>query len=289
MKSQVLLKVILIVSLSSLYVTSCKKGDTGAEGPIGKQGIEGVKGDKGDRGERGEKGTKGDRGETGARGATGATGTQGERGATGATGPKGDRGETGARGATGATGPRGVTGATGPRGEQGVAGAIGPAGPKGDPGTANVVSSGWIDYVINSTPNTATYKVMRYIFPDHVLSLINTTRISSFLANGGVIILYGKNFGNGNHNMFPYSYSNVEYTWAGGSFGVNTTNAIIITIKSTDGTALTEYDYAAFRGNQFRYVLIPAGVHVVGLGPASEIDWRKYSYSQAQQMLNLKN
>ncbi len=285
MKSQVLLKVILIILFSGLYVISCKKGDTGPEGPIGKQGIEGVKGDKGDRGETGARGTTGTTGPKGDRGETGA------RGATGATGPKGDRGETGARGATGATGPqgeRGATGVTGPRGEQGVTGPIGPAGPKGDPGTANVVSSGWIDYVINST-NTATYKVMRYIFPDNVLSLINTTRISNFLANGGVIILYGKNYGNGNHNMFPYSYSNVEYTWAGGSFVASISNAITITIKSTDGSALTEYDYTGFRGNQFRYVLIPAGVHVVGLGPASEIDWRKYSYSQAKQMLNLKN
>lgn len=211
----------------------------------------------------------------------GPAGPQGEQGTSGPKGEKGDPGATGPRGATGATGPRGETGATGPRGP------AGPKGDKGDPGTANVVSSGWIDYEINSTPNTSTLKTMKYTFPANVLALIDAEDIAHFLSDGGLLVLYGKNFGNGQHNMLPYTYSNVEYTWSGGSFAVSTLNAISIRIRSTDGSALTEYDYSGFRGNEFRYVLIPAGTQVSGRGNAADIDWSKISYAEAKQLLNL--
>ncbi|QEC51089.1 collagen triple helix repeat protein [Anseongella ginsenosidimutans] len=218
-------------------------------------------------------------------GPAGPSGPQGEQGAAGPKGDKGDPGATGPRGETGATGPRGATGATGATGPRG---ATGPKGDKGDPGTANVVSSGWIEYEINSTPNTPTHKTMKYTFPANVLDLVNAEHIAGFLSSGGLLVLYGKNFGNGQHNMLPYTYSNVDYTWSGGSFGVSTINSILIRIVSTDGTALTEYDYAGFRGNEFRYVLIPAGVEVSGR-LATDIDWSRISYAEAAQLLDLKN
>lgn len=263
-------------------------GATGARGATGERGITGASGPKGEKGDTGAKGA------TGARGATGATGAKGDAGSqflSGATAPATGTGKPGDfyfNTATGQLyGPKNTNNTwaagislKGPKGDK---------GDKGDTGSANVVSSGWIGYDINSTPNTTTYKTMRYVFPAEVLSHINATQISDFLADGGLLIVYGKNFGNGNHNIFPYTYNNVEYTWAGGSFGVNSTNAIYITIRSTDGTALTEYDYEAFKGNQFRYILIPAGIQVMGMGPASDIDWSKINYSQAKQILNLKD
>lgn len=258
-----------IIWLSFAY--GCKKGDMGPVGPQGEQGIQGehgADGAKGDKGDRGATGAKGDKGDKGDRGATGAKGDKGD---------KGDRGATGARGATGPAGPRGAQGATGP------------AGPKGDPGTANVVSSGWIDYEINSTPNTATLKTMKYTFPSHVLSAVGAEDIAHFLSEGGLLILYGKNYGNGQHNMLPYTYSNVEYTWSGGSFAVSSLNAINIRIRSTDGSTLTEFDYSGFRGNEFRYVLIPAGVQLSGMGRATDIDWNRVSYAEAKQLLGLKD
>lgn len=192
----------------------------------------------------------------------------------------------------GPAGPQGEPGAAGTDGEPGAAGprgASGEKGDKGDPGTANVVSSAWIDYDINSTPNTNTFKTMKYTFPANVLELINAEHIAGFLSAGGVLILYGRNYGNGQHNMLPYNYANVDYTWSGGSFGVATVNSILIRIRSTDGTALTEFDYSGVRGNEFRYVLIPAGIEVAGRGRAADIDWSRVSYAEATQLLNLED
>lgn len=242
---------ILVAVASAATFAGCEKeGPAGPAGPQGEQGVAGLKGDKGD---------------------------------PGATGPAGPRG------ATGPAGPRGATGATGPAGPRGERGPAGPKGDKGDPGTANVVSSGWIDYEINSTPNTSTVKTMKYTFPANVLSLVGAEDIAHFLSDGGLLVLYGRNFGNGQHNMLPYTYSNVEYTWSGGSFAVSTLNAINIQIRSTDGSALTEYDYSGSRGNEFRYVLIPAGVQVAGKGRAADIDWSRISYVEAKQLLDLKD
>lgn len=89
--------------------------------------------------------------------------------------------------------------------------------------------------------------------------------------------------------MLPYSYSNVEYTWSGGSFAVTTLNAINIRIRSTDGTALTEYDHSGYRGNEFRYVLIPAGIQVSGMGQAADIDWSRVSYDKAKQLFGFSD
>lgn len=216
--------------------------------------------------------------EKGDMGPEGPRGIQGERGAAGANGDKGAKGDRGAAGS------RGATGSQGPKGERG---ATGPAGPQGAPGTANVVSSGWIDYQINSSPNTSTVKTMEYIFPANVLSLIGAADIAEFLSEGGLLVLYGKNYGNTQHKMLPYNHSHVDYTWM--STGLGGANSILIRIASTDGSTLTDYDYAGFRGNEFRYVLIPVGVQVSGAGRATDIDWSRISYAEAKQMLGLKD
>lgn len=87
---------------------------------------------------------------------------------------------------------------------------------------------------------------MEYIFPANVLSLIGATDIAAFLSNGGILILYGKNYGNTQHKMLPYNHSLVDYTWM--SKGLGGANSILIRIASSDGSALTEYDYAGYRG-----------------------------------------
>lgn len=163
----------------------------------------------------------------------------------------------------------------------------GPEGPQGAPGTANVVSSDWIDYQINATPNTATVKTMEYTFPANVLSLIGAADITTFLSNGGILVLYGKNYGNTQHKMLPYNHSDADYTWM--STGLGEANSILIRIASSDGSALTDYDYAGYRGNEFRYVLIPSGVRINGVSKAGDIDWSKIGYAEAKQMLGLKN
>ena len=130
---------------------------------------------------------------------------------------------------------------------------------------------------------------MKYTFPANVLALVGAETIAHFLTDGGLLVLYGKNFGNGNHNMLPYTYSNVEYTWAGGSFGVSSINSINIRIRSTDGSALTEYEYSGLRGNAFRYVLIPAGTKVAAsTGRTIGVDELKaMSYEEVSTVLGL--
>lgn len=211
------------------------------------------------------------------KGEMGPPGQTGEQGAQGEKGDKGDKGDKGNKGDRGARGPKGDRGEKGEKGE------------KGDKGTANVVASAWIDYEINSTPNTNTQKTMKYTFPNQVLSQINAEDIAHFLGEGGLLILYGKNFGNGNHNMLPYEYLNVSYTWSGGSYGVSSINSIYIRIRSTDGSALTEYDYSGVRGNEFRYVLIPPGIRLSGMRSPSEVDWSALSYAEAKSLLNLRD
>ena len=139
----------LVIILSTLVVSSCKKGDVGPLGPQGERGEQGTRGAAGADGNLILSGTGAPTGSIGEIGdyylnttnATlygpktnagwgSATSLQGPRGATGAQGAKGDRGETGPRGAKGAAGPRGATGATGPRG------ATGAQGPKGEQGEA---------------------------------------------------------------------------------------------------------------------------------------------------------
>ncbi|GEM_PF-6664693 len=39
--------------------------------------------------------------------------------------------------------------------------------------------------------------------------------------------------------------------------------------------------------DRFRYILIPAGVNVSGVGRATDIDWSRVSYTEATQMLGL--
>ncbi|WP_353182067.1 hypothetical protein [Parapedobacter lycopersici] len=103
-------------------------------------------------------------------------------------------------------------------------------------GTANVVSSSWIDYEINSTA--------LFLFKCRVH-------------------LVGRLFCGFHPQCHQYR------------------------IRSTDGSALTEYDYSGVRGNEFRYVLIPAGVTLTGMRPASDIDWNRVSYAEAKQLLGL--
>jgi hypothetical protein len=178
----------------------------------------------------------------------------------------------------GPQGPQGEQGAIGEQGPQGEQGVDGPQGDKGEPGTANVVSSKWIDYEINLT-NTARLKIMKYTFPATVLELVNAEHLADFLSSGGMLLLYGKNYGNGQHNMLPYNYSNVAYSWSGGSFGVATINAINIRIESTDGSDLTEFEYSGTRGNEFRYVRVPAGKLINGRKAA--IDYNDYEAVKA--------
>lgn len=169
--------------LASLKGKPGAKGDKGEPGPQGPEGPAGPKGDKGDGLDystmtpeeianitgksaydvavengyqgteadwlvslQGDPGTKGEKGDTGA---TGPAGPQGPKGEPGPAGPKGDSGiagPQGPKGDPGATGPTGATGPAGPKGDTGARGPAGPQGPKGEPGTPG--SAGEVRYIL---------------------------------------------------------------------------------------------------------------------------------------------
>lgn len=59
-------------------------------------------------------------------------------------------------------------------------------------------------------------------------------------------------------------WSNLEYAF---TFGDNSAccRGILIRLISKDGIDITELQYAGFRGNRFRYVLVPANVSTAKL------------------------
>ena len=146
----------------------------------------------------------------------------------------------------------GVDGQEGPQGIQGPAGADGQDGvdgQDGQDGNANVVVSGWLpaDWSFYDTP---TKKIMRVVVDQFT---------QAELRNECLVMVYARQYGTSAVYSIPGPgrWSNVAYNLY---FGSNSANAdgILIEIKSTDGVALTDYQYDVARGNYFRYVIIPS-------------------------------
>jgi len=146
----------------------------------------------------------------------------------------------------------GVDGQEGPQGIQGPAGADGldgVDGQDGQDGNANVVASGWLtaDWSFYDTP---TKKIMRVVVDQFT---------QAELRNECLVMVYARQYGTSAVYSIPGPgrWSNVAYNLY---FGSNAANAdgVLIEIKSTDGVALTDYQYDVARGNYFRYVIIPS-------------------------------
>ena len=157
----------------------------------------------------------------------------------------------------------GLIACSGEDGTDGIDGAIGPQGTAGQDGNANVIASGWIDADWNLT-NNPNQKDMR----------IPITELSKTdLRDNTLVMVYLKQFGTSSIYTMP-SAGRWSNTWYSFTFGDNLLgyDGILITLKSTDGVALTELQYAASRGNFFRYVLIPSNT-IMG---SSTIDYSNY-------------
>jgi hypothetical protein len=178
------------------------------------------------------------------------------------------------------TGDKGDTGATGTDGSQIYAGTSLPSstlgaegdyylnkttfdlyGPKlesgwGSPinlkGMPDILYSAWIDADWNFTDN-----------PRSKGMLIPVTQLTNQqLRNNSVVLMYLQQYGSSLLYPLPSSgrWSNTEYAY---KFGGNTSTFsqnIYVTLKSTNSVDLTEYQYSAYRGNRFRYVIIPVGI-----------------------------
>lgn len=160
-------------------------------------------------------------------------------GKDGATGPQGN---VGATGATGATGPKGATGATG---------ATGPTG------TANVIYSDWI------TPTTYTKTTIFGTI--HFSANIPASKITQVILDKGTVLVYGKLNGY-NPVIWPtdqVSIMPIEIAYMSGTTPTNDSWAALITLGNIkiDLTNSTNAYGSISNAHQFRYMIVPGGVH----------------------------
>lgn len=283
-----------MLSVATILFTASCSGSEGPEGPKGEQGAQGIPGkdgavihsgtgapaaslgnigdmylDKSSSNLYGPKSASGWGTPLNLKGAPGATGTAGSRILSGTTNPSAS---------TGTVGDYYLNKTTGDFfGPKTISGWGTPVNLKG---TANVVASTWINYNWNST-NTSTRKVMDYTIPTPLLSAVGYSSLYNFSNAGGVILVYGENWGSNQVKLFDYEFRNGRYEASPNTNG----SKIYITLTSISGAALQDIEYDSARGNKFRYVLIPAGVQLsASLAPDR---LRQMSFEDIQARFNL--
>ena len=316
-KKNVFLSSILAVIMMLSFSSCSKDGEQGPAGPQGEQGIQGVQGIPGKDGAVILNGngvpatTLGNIGDMYLDKT--ASNLYGPKTSSGWGTPLNLKGATGATGATGSTGATGQSGAAGSKILSGTANPASSAGAVGDyylnkttgdffgpktslgwgtpinlKGTANVVATKWIDYNWN-VANTVTRKSMDYTIPGPVLSAVGYSSLINFSNAGGVILIYGKNWGSNSLLLFDYEYRNGRYKASPNTNG----NKIYLYLESINGNPLQETEYSSARGNQFRYVLIPPGVQLSGAVNKDNlpinINWNEISYHQMSKILNIND
>ena len=278
----------------SFFLFQCDKED-GSVGPQGPQGLQGEIGPAGENGSiihadsgppaaalggNGDFYLDKDTGELyGPKLETSGWGTPiSLSGSTGANGSDGTNGADGSQIFAGTTDPGSTTGAMGDFYlNKNTFDLYGPktAGGWGTPinlkGTANVMYSSWIDADWNlvDDPRSKTMK-------------ISANQLSNNdLRNKAILLMYLKQFGTSSIYPMPSSgrWSNTFYSYTFGNNGVDLQQAILVNLVSTNGVDLTEFQHEGFRGNDFRYVIIPGGVPItgrIGNGGSYKIDHNDY-------------
>lgn len=162
-------------------------------------------------------------------------GPAGPAGSQGEQGIQGPKGDKGDRGATGPAGPRGATGPAGPKG------AAGPAGPKGATGTANVVYSDWMTLTFGGGP--ALYS-----------ENISVPKLTQAIMDRGEVSVYMK------HDIYVEKlnyYISDEF----------------VRYQLWVGNIAIYHNHTRYLTHQYRYVLIPGGVHAAA---KAGVDLRNY-------------
>lgn len=292
-----------MLSVATILFTASCSGSEGPEGPKGEQGAQGIPGkdgavihsgtgapaaslgnigdmylDKSSSNLYGPKSASGWGTPLNLKGAPGATGTAGATGPAGTAGSRILSGTTNPSASTGTVGDYYLNKTTGDFfGPKTISGWGTPVNLKG---TANVVASTWINYNWNST-NTSTRKVMDYTIPTPLLSAVGYSSLYNFSNAGGVILVYGENWGSNQVKLFDYEFRNGRYEASPNTNG----SKIYITLTSISGAALQDIEYDSARSNKFRYVLIPAGVQLsASLAPDR---LRQMSFEDIQARFNL--
>lgn len=169
---------------------------------------------------------------------------------------KGDTGETGATGAAGSTGP------------------TGPQGPKGDTGTANVIYSDWLDVIYQPATDPATGDTIAWT------ASIPATKLSDSILNLGAVKVYLNAGTRAAPAVFPLPITDLFALT--GVLNVNCyfTLQVINIYATDDASTFTSQGEKTF---QYRYVLIPGGVH----GVLKQTDWN--DYNQVKSTLEIKD
>ncbi|MEO6849660.1 MAG: hypothetical protein ABI440_06900 [Casimicrobiaceae bacterium] len=163
-------------------------------------------------------------------------------------------------GAVGPTGPAGQAGPTGATGTAGTAGTTGTTGATGATGTANVIYSDW------TTP--AAYTKTTIFGTIHFTATIAASKITQAILDHGAVLVYGKLNGY-NPIIWPTDEVGVlpiAITYMSGTTqNIDTWSASATVGNVAIDLASSSNAYGSIsNAHQFRYVIIPGGVHTLG-------------------------
>lgn len=175
-------------------------------------------------------------------------------------------------------GKDGAVGPVGPAGTTGPTGAVGTAGPTGATGTANVIYSDW------TTPPTYTKTT---VFGSTQFSAnIAASKITQAILDNGTVLVYGKLDGYIT-TIWPtaqVSQLPIVITYDSNSTAQIDTWSALATVGNIEITLVNNTNvYGSIStAHQFRYVIIPGGVHTL-----ASINTK--DYNQVKMALHLKD
>jgi len=181
------------------------------------------------------------------------------------------------KGDTGPAGPAGPTGAAGANGANGAAGAAGAQGPKGDTGTANVVYSDWLDVTFEPADADTTAWIAEIDAPKLVDSILDK----------GAIKVYFNAGSDSTDSQVVMALPIYEPFLLGAIINPYFTKQTITLISTGDVSSFIDNGNHYF---QFRYILIPGGVHAgraTNGNAIKTINWN--DYKQVKEYLHLKD
>jgi len=175
-------------------------------------------------------------------------------------------------GKDGAVGPQGQSGAAGPAGATGPTGTTGATGPTG---TANVLYSDWVQ--------PTTYVTTTDFGIKHIDATITAAAVTQNILDKGTVIVFGKLNGY-NTAIWPTDQVGqlpITLTYIQGSTQTDTwaAEAKVGSIQ-IDFTNSVNYYSSVATAHQFRYVIIPGGVHTLA-------HINIHNYAEVKQALHL--
>jgi hypothetical protein len=179
-------------------------------------------------------------------------------------------------GKDGSVGPQGPIGPTGPTGATGNNGSNGATGATGATGTANVIYSDW------TTPSSYTQSTA--FGTTHFYADIAATKITQSVLDQGTVLVYGKLDGY-TTSIWPtdqVAQLPIEITYMNGNTqNIDSWSALVTLGNVRIDLASSSNAYPSISNlHQFRYVIIPGGVHTLA-------HINIHNYAEVKQALHL--